>query len=179
MGRCFFVAVIVAVLSLGLGGCSLLKKKETPDADLESAALKPMPPEKSKEFLSDVSSDWFYGQGVGGTALAVGTVVLFPPYAIYLLGNGILSLSGYEPITVSGALPEEQGNAWNSVYSTVTSAPGRVNAAVAGREFVTEEQSAKTIERYLKSAPEERKQPEAIAPDNFAADNVVAENQIR
>ncbi len=65
----------------------------------------------------------------------VGTVVVFPPYALYLLGNAGLALAGYEPLYVTDALPGEARDAALTVYDGITSVPGRIAAGVAGEEF--------------------------------------------
>jgi hypothetical protein len=120
---------------LSSSACGVIKKKKEPDADTMALVGKPLPPEKAKAVLSEVGSNFAYGPGLGDTALSVGTVVVFPPYALYLLGNAVLSLSGYEPVTVSSLLPEREGKEWSSMYDSVVSVPGKVVAAAAGREF--------------------------------------------
>ena len=135
-----------------LSACSLLEKEETPEQpiDLKAVVSKPLPPEKTEELLSETGSNWFYGQGVGETALTAGAIFAFPPYAIYVVGNGVLSLSGYKQIRVTNALPEEERDAWNSAYDTVTSGPGRMTAAMAGKEFRTKEVAKEKIYGILK-----------------------------
>jgi hypothetical protein len=94
-------------------GCGVIKKKPEDKPDELSVVGKEMPPEKAKEVLGEVGSNFAYGPGLGDAAVNLGAVVVFPPYIIYLLGNTALSLSGYEPVTVSSVLPEEQGRAWS------------------------------------------------------------------
>lgn len=125
---------LVILLVCTLAACSLLKKEDEPQPEVV-AATKPLPPEKTKNLMSKVAGNWFYGQGLGETALTVGTVVAFPPYAIYVLGNGALSLAGYKPLHVTDALPEPGKEGWNSIYDTVTSGPGHVTAGLASKEF--------------------------------------------
>jgi len=121
-----------------LTGCTL-KKKSEPDPVLQAAAGKPLSPEQSEEVLDQIGSNWLYGQGVGETAMNIGGVILFPPYALYLIGNAALSLSGYEPLSVANALPEEEGANYREAYDSVAAGPGRFAAAVAGREYRTKE----------------------------------------
>lgn len=92
-------------------------------------------PEEAQEILQDAWYSWIYGQGVGRTALNVGTVVLFPPYALYLLGNAGLQFAGYEPLYVTDALPEQSRKVVLSGVDEITSVPGRLNAAVFREEF--------------------------------------------
>ena len=68
--------------------------------------------------------------------LNIGTVVLFPPYAIYLLGNAGIAFAGYEPIYVTDALPAPAKKEALGLYNSLTGVPGRVNALVAGKRFV-------------------------------------------
>lgn len=145
------VANIVCCVAF-VSGCELLKKKEDPTVpDISQMAKKPLSPEETEALLGQVGENWWYGQGVGGTALNAGAIVAFPPYAAYLLANGLLSVSGYEPIEISGALPPEEKKAYDEAYSEVTSGPGRLNAAVAGEEFRTETVAKEKLEPYLKS----------------------------
>jgi len=139
-------------LGAGLPACSLLKEKEDNDTELQEVLKKPLPPEKSEELLNEVGSNWLYGEGLGETALAAGSVVFFPPYAIYMLGNGILSLSGYEPIYVSDALPDEERDQWQDTYRSVVSGPGRLTSAVAGHEFRSQELAKERIKDVFKSS---------------------------
>jgi hypothetical protein len=112
---------------------------------------KPMPPDKAKEVLSEIGQNFAYGPGLGDAALNVGTAVVFPPYAIYLLGNALLLFSGYEPVTVASLLPEEDGKAWSRAYDSVVSGPGKVAAAVAGREYRSQEVADERMRQVLQS----------------------------
>jgi hypothetical protein len=126
-----------SILFCFLVGCSpLLKEKETP-------------PDNA---VAEVGEGIIYGQGLGETIINGGTVFLFPPYALLLVGNLALSLSGYEPVTVSRMLPESLGNAWSEAYDGVASGPGRAVAAVAGEEFRTREVNRENVNKYLKSS---------------------------
>ena len=118
---------------------------------------KPIPPEKAEDVLNEVGSNFAYGSGLGDTALSVGTVVVFPPYALYLLGNAVLSLSGYEPVTVSSLLPEKEGQEWSSMYDSVVSVPGKMVAAAAGREFRSPEVANARMKKLVESIKAEAK----------------------
>ncbi|MFN8388733.1 MAG: hypothetical protein U0136_00415 [Bdellovibrionota bacterium] len=85
--------------------------------------------------LSEFGNRWFYGGGVGRTIANVGTVVVFPPYALYLLGNAGLALAGYQPVHVTEALPDPARDTVNEIYDGVTSVPGRITSAIAGKPF--------------------------------------------
>lgn len=129
MYRKYFFCILLV-----LSSCSVLKEKKEPDEPF------PIPPEKITDknapaIAKEAGGNWLYGQGVGETAVAAGGIFVFPPYALYLLGNAALSYSGYEPLYVSNALPEDAKASWNQTYETVTSAPGKLNAAIAGEEF--------------------------------------------
>lgn len=148
------IRYIVPLICLLLTGCGLLKER-TPQSDIqmeiaEKAVSHPLTPEQTESMMGDIASNWFYGQGVGETMLAVGTVVVFPPYAIYLAGNAILSLSGYQEVRISQALPESGEDIWNSVYDGVTSVPGQMTASVAGREYVSKNVAEDTLKSYFK-----------------------------
>ena len=100
------------------------KAEESADNDEDSTAL-----------LEKYGHHWLYGNGFGRTMVNIGTVVAFPPYALYLLGNAGLALAGYEPLYVTSALPDEARDATLDVYDGITSVPGRIAATVAGEEF--------------------------------------------
>jgi hypothetical protein len=119
--------------------CGVVKEKPKSQVDEMSAVGKPMSPEQAKAVLGEVGGNFAYGPGLGDSAVNLGAVILFPPYILYLLGNTALSLTGYEPVTVSSLLPDEEGKAWSNGYDTVVSGPGRAVAAAAGREYRSRE----------------------------------------
>ena len=112
----------------------------------------PLSPERTEELVHQVGENWLYGQGMGETALNVGTAVVFPPYLVYLVGNAALGLSGYEQITPSSILPDQPKEAWRKAYGSVTQTPGRVAAAAAGREFRTQEVIKSDFKALLKDS---------------------------
>ena len=101
-----------------------------------AAAERPPTSDELSQQLAVAGHRWFYGQGIGTTMLNVGTVVLFPPYALYLLGNAGVAFAGYEPLYVTDALPEPAKKEVLGLYNGVTGVPGRLNALVAGERFV-------------------------------------------
>lgn len=111
---------------------------------------KVLTPEQTKELLSEASGNWFYGQGVGDTAIKTTAAVLFPPYAIALLGNSILGLSGYEKIGIGDIVPGAVGRGLEKGYNEVSSAPGRLTSAVGGEKYRTRSDIRKRMEKYLK-----------------------------
>ena len=119
--------------------------------DLAAAAGQPLSPEDTKGLLKDAAGNWFYGHGVGNTMVQAGTVAAFPPYLLVVLGNAALSLGGYEPVGISTILPPERREGWLSFYDEVTSGPGRLTAAVAGKEFITRERAKERLQQHLKT----------------------------
>lgn len=145
------LAVVALLLfSHALVGCGVIKKKPEESTDEFSVVGKPMPPEKAKAVLNEVGSNFAYGPGLGSTAVNIGTAVVFPPYIIYLVGNTALSLTGYEPVTISSMLPEDEGTAWSDGYDYVVSGPGKMVAAVAGREYRSREVADDRLKTLLK-----------------------------
>lgn len=116
---------------------------------VHQAIKEPLSPEETEAILGEVGNNWLYGEGIGDTALTVGTVLIFPPFAIWVAGNAVASLAGYEPLRVSDMLPEEEGKEWEKAYGSVAAGPGRVAAAVAGREFRTKEQARERLRPYI------------------------------
>jgi hypothetical protein len=103
--------------------------------DLATGKVEPPEPGELGDELKTATHRWFYGKGVGSTLANVGTIVVFPPYAFYLLGNAALEMGGYQPLHITNALPEEPRKEVLGIYNRVVSAPGRFNALVAGEEF--------------------------------------------
>lgn len=118
-----------------------------------------MAPEQAEEVLETWGESWLYGPGLGEAALNVGASLLFPPYALYLLGNSALALSGFEPLYLSDALPELDREAWRSFHDEVSSGPGRVAAAVAGKEYVTRERARANLKQVLDKSAAARQLP--------------------
>lgn len=139
------------MLLLGLSACTRAEKPKPPAIPLSGLNTAPLAPEKAKDLASQMGKQWFYGEGVGNTAATVGTIVFFPPYAALVLGNAALSMGGYEQYWLSDVLPEEERTEYRQIYRDVTSLPGRTHAAIAGREFITEEEAAKENERFLEA----------------------------
>jgi hypothetical protein len=92
-------------------------------------------PEEAGEQLQLAGRNWLYGNGFGKTVINVGTVVLFPPYALYLLGNAGLALAGYETLSISDALPDRERGYVQKAYNGITSVPGRLSAVLANEEY--------------------------------------------
>ena len=146
------VSALASVVGIGVAlgsGCGVIKEKPKSEVDEISAVTKPMSSEKAKAVLGEVGNNFVYGPGLGDAAVNLGVVVVFPPYLIYLLGNTALSLSGYQPVTVSSLLPEEQGKAWSNGYDTVVSGPGRMAAAVAGKEYRSQDVGNERLREVL------------------------------
>jgi hypothetical protein len=118
-------------------------------------ATKPLPPEQAEELLGEMGENWLYGSGLGTTVLNAGAIYLFPPFGLYVLGNSLLSMSGYEPLYVSKLLPDQEETQVNTLYDNVTSAPGRVSAALAGKEFRSREVIRHRLKKYQSDPTEE------------------------
>lgn len=137
-----------------LAGCGVLKERQ-PDPQTDAilaATRKPLSDEQAKRLVSDSGESWLYGEGLGATALNIGGAIAFPPYAIYMLANGVISLSGYQPLNISDMLPDEERDAWQSAYHGVASGPGRLAAAAAGEEFRTEEAARARLKAAVEGA---------------------------
>ena len=152
--RRFLFALLTLTLTVSqLSACtpaSSNSDRDLPPTSVSDAIEHPLTPEETQELMGKVGDNWLYGGGFGRTALDLGLIYAAPPYAIYLLGNAIASLAGYEPLEVTDALPKEEEEQWDSFYDTVTSGPGRVSAAVAGKDFRTREVIKADYERFIK-----------------------------
>ena len=141
-------------------GCGLLRKKEpSPEAANLHQGAAQIAPEDAPKVISEVGENWLYGPGLGQTALNVGAIVVFPPYAIYVLGNSLLSMSGYEPLYVSNLLPDDERVEFNEMYDEVTTAPGRVSAALAGKEFRSKEVASQRMKAIVSESGGSKRSP--------------------
>ena len=151
--------ILALLLAHGILGCGIIREKEQPDLLTPTAiGANPLSPDQAQELLGEVGDNWLYGQGIGDTAVNLGAVVAFPPYALMLIGNAALSVSGYEPLALSDTLPEQPRAMWRQTYDQVTSVPGRAAASAAGTEFRTPEVAEKRLERYLKPQTDSRRE---------------------
>ena len=156
--------LVTTMMAGSVSGCGVIKEKPKPEIDPMSAAAQPMSSDKAKAVLGEVGSNFVYGPGLGDAAVNLGAVIVFPPFLVYLLGNTALSLSGYQPVTVSSLLPEDTGKAWSNGYDTVVSGPGRFVASTAGREYRSQEVADERMRTLL--AKEEPHQDRAQMKGN-------------
>ncbi len=153
MLRRFFLRVVLLLFILVfISACSVLEPKQPQEFDttdqVKRIVREPLSPEQTGELVEEVGGNWLYGQGLGETAFTVGSIVLFPPAAIWHLGNAVVSLSGYKPIGVSYLLSDEDEQGWNNVYDGVMSGPGRVIAGVSGKEYRSKEVIRENMKKY-------------------------------
>jgi len=161
---------IICSISFLLSGCFLKKKESADSLDLVQMASDPLSPEETRGVLREVGSNWVFGQGVGDTAVTVGSVLLFPPYGLFVLANAVADISGYEPVRISDALPEPEREAWTSFYQDVTSGPGRLNAAIAGKEFRTQDSARQRLEERLEKTSQFQRGQARIVEADFNDD---------
>lgn len=113
---------------------------DTPVLTLERVqkiAVEPLSPEETGEVVDTALTNFFYGPGLGETALDVTGAMLFPPYAMVLIGQTLVRLAGYESPRFIEMFPEEQQQAYDDTMDTVYSGPGRLVSAAAGEEYRT------------------------------------------
>lgn len=137
----------------GLLGCSsILTKSEDPDLP---PITKPLSEEQRSAVIDEMGRNFVYGDGLGNAVINVGAAVLFPPYIIALVGNGALSLAGYEPLSISEVMPEQVKQPYVSGRDAITGAPGQAVAAIAGEEFRTQSMAKTAIKSAMLSPNEE------------------------
>ena len=140
---------LILLLALLIVFTACTPKKDSINPSLEQLSRAQADPQMQDKVLKSMGQSWIYGNGFGDTLLAAGTVFMFPPSALYFLGNAALDLSGYEPIHVSDALPEAPRQGWNEIYDDVSSGPGKLSAALAGKEFITRERAKELVNESL------------------------------
>ena len=145
------IGIIFAVCTMA--GCGILKKKE-PDPTFAFIS-RPLTPRQSEKLTNEVGGNFLYGQGFGELLLNIGGILITPWYAVYVLGNGIISLAGYEPPYVTKLLPPKTESGYNEFYDGVTSGPGRVAGAIAGQKYRTPEVIKERYQRILEKFDKE------------------------
>jgi hypothetical protein len=137
----------VLILSSAVCGCSSLRSAHDRNSRASSASElarlnleRPLTPREAELVLNAAKESVVYGPSLGDVTLKVVSGILFPPYGIYLLGRG-----GWEMVTgtrapeVTDILPDKDKEMWDATYDDIVSAPGRVSAALAGKEFKTKD----------------------------------------
>ncbi len=115
--------------------------------DLITGAQQAPNAQVAKQQINTQLGKWFYGHGFGRSALNIGTIVVFPPYALYLLGNAGIELAGYDPLYITNVFPEEPRKGILDLYDGITSIPGRVNATIADKNFVDTPSVKRTVNK--------------------------------
>lgn len=144
---------IVLAAALFVAACAERKSPEPdPTTMAKAAVLHPLSPEQTQEMMGDVGENWLYGNGLGETAIAVGSIVAFPPAALYWIGSVAAGAAGYET-GVSAVLPEEERAQWNGFYDDISGAPGKLSAAMAGREFISRDLAKERLQKFIPVTP--------------------------
>ena len=133
----YLKSLLIVSLLFTSSACGVLTEKK-PDPTLDFSQVQ-LTPHESGQLASEAASNFFYGQGLGEAILNIGGIILTPWYAIYVVGNGIISVAGYEPPYVTNLLPNETKAEYDSGYNFVTSGPGRATSLVAGTPYRDEE----------------------------------------
>lgn len=155
--------VALVLGAAAISGCGIIQESRPERYPERAAIAAELEPEQAKEVLQELGSNFAYGPGLGDAAVNLGAVVLFPPYGLYLVGNAVLSLSGYEPVTVASLLPAEDGAAWSATYDEVVSGPGRVVAALSGREYRSRELGTQRMQDLVSRIEAAQVQRDAVA----------------
>ena len=108
-------------------------------AEIIADASRPRTGDEAVQEFNELGKSWLYGHGLGRSLGNIGTSILFPPYALYLLGNTGLSLAGLPQLQITKLLPETPREHALEAYDGVTSVPGRVLALINSEEFRAEE----------------------------------------
>ena len=132
---------------------SCLRKAEHPDPSLKLLSNKPLTPDQTTQLLNETGKNWLYGETFGETLLTIGGIVVFPPFAVYVVSNAGLSLAGYETMKVADALPEPANDAWSESFSALASVPGRSAALVADEPYRDPKRARMEIEKILNQKP--------------------------
>ena len=143
----FSHTIYLALCTVQLCGCAeVFKKSEQPELP---PITKPLTAEQRDAVMDEMGRNFLYGQGLGNTAINVGTAIVFPPYLIAIIGNGALELAGYEPLSISQAMPEPVRENYVAGRDAVIGAPGMAAAAIAGEEYRTQSMAKDAIKSAM------------------------------
>ncbi len=150
--RSFIVAILLSVTLLV--ACSSRSYSPKTEVSLQSQKMKfnkvpsipallsgevvPPEPKETQMALKKAGKAWFFGRGLGKTAINITGIVLFPPYGLYLLGNAGLELAGVGGVYPSQVLPDGPRKHVEDFYGSVCDIPGLITSSVAGVEFQKE-----------------------------------------
>lgn len=137
---------------------------DTPVLTLERVqkiAAEPLSPKETGEVVDTALTNFFYGPGLGETALDVTGAMLFPPYAMVLIGQTLVRLAGYDSPRFIELFPDEQQQAYDDTMDVVYSGPGRLVSAAAGEKYRTRSRVrsrwVETVEKLEANRSEGRK----------------------
>lgn len=143
---CHLLAAMLAVVFLP--GC--FPNVTVPDDfDPTTVQQEKIAPKDAKAMMGDVGRVWWYGDGVGRTAAAAGSVVLFPPMIAIYAGSSLMSLAGYDLPSVTEVIPGEQGKVVEDSFQALVSAPGRLNSQLAGEQYVSPERASALLAPHM------------------------------
>lgn len=155
--------VLGACLGSSLIACGVLKEKQKSEIPYQEIARQKLTPEQSKVLLGEIGNSWLYGDGIGKATATIGSIALFPPYALWVLANSVISLSGYEELSLLEVLPKEEKQEARALYSSVVSSPGRVAAALAGKEYRSKAVIKARMEQFIEELREENERTSKVA----------------
>ncbi|HMO02232.1 MAG TPA: hypothetical protein PKA79_04475 [Oligoflexia bacterium] len=146
----FIKNTIILMALTGQLGCGIIRKKEENSfPPVKEIITTPLSAEEHNELLRETTRNIFYGEALGRTAVAAGSTIVFPPAALYWLGNLALDLAGYETIGPASFMPPEAGKEAQSLYVAIVSAPGRIVATAAGQNFRDQKSADQKIKNIL------------------------------
>ena len=85
--------------------------------------------------LDEFANSWAYGEGLGHTTLNISGAIIFPPYTLFVLTNALIQASGGQALGLSRVLDEDKRSTWERIYAGIVGVPGRLSAAIAGKEY--------------------------------------------
>lgn len=137
----------VLILCSAICGCSSWRLHQDQNAKSSSSSElarlnleRPLTPKEAELVLHTAKDSVVYGPSLGDVTLKVVSGILFPPYGIYLLGRGGWEMAtGTRAPEVTDILPDKDKQMWDATYDDIVSTPGRVSAALAGKEFKTKD----------------------------------------
>ena len=102
---------------------------------LKRISEQPLSGEETAEVMKEVTGNFLLGPGLGETAIDIAGIAAFPPYAIALLGNSLLSLAGYEQISIKKVMDNETREGYGETADVIYSAPAKLLSFITGNDY--------------------------------------------
>lgn len=140
------------ILSILLTSCAATASHPNYATDNVTKSKKSMTPEHAKFVLTETGKNFAFGNGLGEAAVFIGSIFVFPVYAIYRGTVSVANAFGAGIPPAYSLLPEPGQEVAKTSWDTITGAPGWVVAKTVGEEFRDKDIVAESEQNIVKIA---------------------------